>query len=65
MKNILIFGFAIIMIFFKSTSHAEYEKIFFDFKIKSIRGDTIDLNDFKKRSGHFKITMGSFWCYLR
>ncbi len=47
MKNILIFGFAIIMIFFKSTSHAEYEKIFFDFKIKSIRGDTIDLNDFK------------------
>ena len=35
------------MIFFKSTSHAEYEKIFFDFKIKSIRGDTIDLNDFK------------------
>ena len=35
------------MIFFKSTSHAEYEKIFFDFKINSITGDVIDLNDFR------------------
>ena len=35
------------MIFFKSSSHAEYEKIFFDFKINSITGDVIDLNDFK------------------
>ena len=35
------------MIFFKSTSHAEYEKIFFDFKINSITGDIIDLNDFR------------------
>ena len=35
------------MIFFKSSSHAEYEKIFFDFKINSIAGDVIDLNNFK------------------
>ena len=35
------------MIFFKSSSHAEYEKIFFDFKINSITGDVIDLNNFK------------------
>ena len=35
------------MIFFKSSSHAEYEKIFFDFKINSITGDVIDLNDFR------------------
>ena len=47
MKNLLIFGLTIIMIFFKSTSHAEYEKIFFDFKINSITGDVIDLNDFR------------------
>ena len=47
MKNLLIFGLTIIMIFFKSTSHAEYEKIFFDFKINSITGDIIDLNDFR------------------
>ena len=35
------------MIFFKNSSHAEYEKIFFDFKINSITGDVIDLNNFK------------------
>ena len=35
------------MIFFKSSSHAEYEKIFFDFKINGINGDVIDLNNFK------------------
>ena len=47
MKNLLIFGLTIVMIFFKSTSHAEYEKIFFDFKINSITGDVIDLNNFR------------------
>ena len=47
MKNLLIIGLTIIMIFFKSSSHAEYEKIFFDFKINSITGDVIELNNFK------------------
>ena len=47
MKNLLIFGLTIIMIFFKNTSHADYEKIFYDFKINSITGDQIDLKDFK------------------
>ena len=35
------------MFFFKSSSNANYEKIFYDFKINSISGDIIDLNDFK------------------
>ena len=47
MKNLTIFGLTIIMIFFKTSSNAEYEKIFYDFKINSISGDTIDLSDFK------------------
>ena len=47
MKNLLIIGLTIIMFFFKSSSHADYEKIFYDFKINSISGDIIDLNDFK------------------
>ena len=47
MKNLLIFGLTIIMIFFKNSLHAEYEKIFYDFKINSITGDQIDLKDFK------------------
>ena len=47
MKNLLIFGLTIIMIFFKNSSHAEYEKIFYDFKINSITGDQIDFKEFK------------------
>ena len=47
MKNLLIIGVTIIMFFFKSSSNADYEKIFYDFKINSISGDIIDLNDFK------------------
>ena len=35
------------MFFFKSSAHADYKKIFYDFKINSITGDVIDLNDFK------------------
>ena len=35
------------MIFFKTSSHAKYEKIFYDFKINSISGDIIDLNEFR------------------
>ena len=47
MKNLLIIGVTVFMFFFKSSSHANYEKIFYDFKINSISGDVIDLNDFK------------------
>ena len=47
MKNLLIIGVTIIMIFFKSSSNADYKKIFYDFKIDSISGDVINLNDFK------------------
>ena len=35
------------MIFFKSSSNANYEKIFYDFKINSISGDIIDLNNYR------------------
>ncbi|MDC3020638.1 glutathione peroxidase [Candidatus Pelagibacter sp.] len=47
MKNLIIFGLTIIMIFFKTSSHAKYEKIFYDLKINSISGDIIDLSEFK------------------
>ena len=35
------------MIFFKTLSHAKYEKIFYDFKINDISGDIIDLSELK------------------
>ncbi len=47
MRKLIIFGLTIIMIFFKNPLNAEYKKVFFDFKINSINGDVIDLNDFK------------------
>ena len=47
MKNLLIIGVTITMFFFKSSSNANYEKIFYDFKINSISGDIIDLNNYR------------------
>ena len=47
MKYLLIIGVTIIMFFFKSSSHANYEKIFYDFKINSISGELINLNDYR------------------
>ena len=47
MKNLLIIGVTIFMFFFKNPSNADYKKIFYDFKINSISGDVINLNNFK------------------
>ena len=47
MKNLLIIGVTIFMFFFKSSSHADYKKIFYDFKINSISGELINLNDYR------------------
>ena len=47
MKNLLIIGVTIIMFFFKSSSHADYKKIFYDLKINSISGELINLNDYR------------------
>tara|TARA_B100000035_G_scaffold314485_1_gene330914 strand:- start:2563 stop:3072 length:510 start_codon:yes stop_codon:yes gene_type:complete len=37
------------MFFFKSSATGNYEKVFFDFKIKSISGEIIDLKDFENK----------------
>ena len=49
MKILLTIGVTIVMFFFKSSSQADYKKIFYDFKIHSISGEVIDLNDFKDK----------------
>ena len=38
------------MFFFKNTAMANYEKVFFDFKIQSIDGQTINLNKYKNKT---------------
>ena len=37
----------LIMFFFKTSLYANYEKVFFDFKINSINGEIIDFKDYK------------------
>ena len=47
MKKISFIIIIIIMFNFKTTNSANYEKIFFDFSIKSNTGEIIDLNQYK------------------
>ena len=37
------------MFFFKSNVNANYDKIFYDFKIESITGETLDFNEYKNK----------------
>ena len=49
MKKKILISLTIIMFFFKSSAMANYEKIFFDFKIESITGELINFNDYKDK----------------
>ncbi len=46
MKKVLVL-LSIIMFFFKTSAMGNYEKVFYDFKIEGINGDTIYLNKYK------------------
>ncbi|WP_440680877.1 glutathione peroxidase [Candidatus Pelagibacter sp. HIMB1623] len=45
----IIFLLSIFMFFFKNSASANYEKVFFDFKIEGITGEIIDLNIYKNK----------------
>ena len=49
MKKKILILLTIIMFFFKNSAMANYEKIFFDFKIESITGELINFNDYKDK----------------
>ena len=49
MKKSIFIGITIIMFFFKSNVNANYDKIFYDFKIESITGETIDFSEYKNK----------------
>jgi len=49
MNKLLIIVISSLMLFFKSSSLANYEKIFFDFKIENISGELIDFKDYKDK----------------
>ncbi len=46
-KTVIIFF--LFMLFFKNTVSADYSKIFYDFKIDSIEGETINLSSFRDK----------------
>ena len=50
MKNLILIGISITMFFFKSTTLANYEKIFYDFNIESISGEMINFNKYKGKA---------------
>ena len=49
MKKIILVGLTFFMFFYKSTANANYDKIFYDFKIQSISGKVINLKDFENK----------------
>ena len=49
MNKFLILVLTLTMFFFKNISFANYDKTFFDFKINSINGEIIDLNDYQNK----------------
>ena len=49
MKKVKLFLILIMIFFSKDKVLANYEKVFFDFKINSISGEQIDLKDYKNK----------------
>jgi len=49
MNKITLIGITIIMFFFKSTAMANYDKVFFNFKMDSVSGEIIDLSEYKNK----------------
>ena len=49
MKKLILIGFTVMIFFLKNKALANYEKVFFDFKIDSISGEKIDFQDYKNK----------------
>ncbi len=49
MKKLFLTGLTIFMFFFKSAAIANYDKIFYDFKIESINGEIINFSKYKNK----------------
>ena len=49
MKNLILINLTIFMFFFKSSAIANYDKVFYDFNIESISGETINFNDYRDK----------------
>ena len=49
MRKLILIVLTIFMFFFKNTALANYDQVFFDFKIESITGEVINLEKYKNK----------------
>ena len=49
MKKLILIGIIFFMTFFKNFAIANYDKVFYDFKIESITGEIINFNEYKNK----------------
>ena len=49
MRKLVLISLSICMFFFKNSTLANYDKVFYDFNIESITGEKIDFNDYKNK----------------
>tara|TARA_B100001063_G_C16588386_1_gene464295 strand:+ start:62 stop:607 length:546 start_codon:yes stop_codon:yes gene_type:complete len=49
MKKLILVGVSFLMFFFNNNTLAKYEKIFYDFEIEDISGNTINFSDYKNK----------------
>ena len=49
MKKLILIYIIFFMTFFKNFAIANYDKVFYDFKIKSISGETINFSEYKNK----------------
>ena len=49
MKKILLLAISILMIFFKNSSIAAYDKLIYEFTINSITGEVINFAEYKNK----------------
>ncbi len=49
MRKLILIGVIVLMSFFKNIAIANYDKVFYDFKIESISGEIINFNKFKNK----------------
>ena len=47
MKKLILIYLTLFMLFFKNSTMANYDKIFFDFKMESVNGEIIDFGGFR------------------
>ncbi len=49
MKKFILIGLTVFIFFFKNSVMANYDKVFYDFEIKSISGKIINFNEYKNK----------------